>query len=233
MEELLSPTGSREIQYYTEMEELVIPEYGRNIQNLIRYAITIEDKEKRQLVAEGILNLMTQVSDLKKNTKDLQQKLWNHLMKIADYQLDVEIPEDVIIVKEDLHSTVEPLDYPPNKMSYKHYGRLIQRLIEKAKSMPKGKMREEFLTILGAYMKLAFKNWHKNRNITDDVIYKDFERLAEGELSLPEGADLNYLINAPLKRQTKVLKSINQKAGKKRKRKRKSSGGYKKGKTRY
>ncbi len=235
MEQQLSPTSTREIQYFTEMDTLVIPEYGRNIQNLIKYAITIEDKEKRQRVAETIIKLMTQVSDLKHKPKELQQKLWNHLMKISDYKLDVDIPEDVIIVDTDLHSAVEPLEYPPRKMQFKHYGRIIQKLIAKAKKMPEGELRDQFNTILGAYMKLAFQNWHRDRNIPDETIIKDFARISDGKLSIPEGANIDYLAAAPLKRQTKILKatSSGSKSHSKKKRKRKSSNGHRRNKVRY
>ncbi len=231
MDQQLSPPETREIKYFTEMEELIIPEYGRHIQNLIRYACTIEDRDKRQRTAETIIQLMTQVCNQKHKPREIQQKLWNHLLKISGYKLDVDIPEGVVIVKSDLHSEVEPLDYPPKKMLFKHYGRLIQKLISKAKDMPEGDLRDKFLVILGAYMKLALQNWHKERYVPDETIRKDFERLSDGALRLPEEAQLDYLVNAPLRRQTKVLKSLsnnNQKTQRKRKRKRKASGSYRK-----
>ena len=98
--------------------------------------------------------------------------------------------------------------------------------------MPEGELRDQFLIILGAYMKLAFQNWQGDRNVLNDTIEKDFIKLSDGELSLPPGANLDYLVAAPLRRQSKALKLSSNKGskGNKKRRKRKSSNGYRKNK---
>ena len=39
------------MKYNTQREKLNIPEYGRNVQSLVDYALTIEDREKRTAFA--------------------------------------------------------------------------------------------------------------------------------------------------------------------------------------
>lgn len=46
------------MKYNTEEKKLVMPEYGRNIQNMVDYCITIQDREERKRCADTIINIM-------------------------------------------------------------------------------------------------------------------------------------------------------------------------------
>ena len=85
------------MEYNSQHDQLKISEYGRNIQNMINYAKTVEDQEKRQRIVEGIIQLMMQITPQSKNVAEYKQKLWNHLLYIADYDLNVELPEGCLL----------------------------------------------------------------------------------------------------------------------------------------
>ncbi len=216
----------RNIPYYTELDPLKISTYGRNIQNLIQYAKEIQDPDRRQQIVEYIIELMIEVQKNGENikSKDLKQRLWNHLMEIADYELDVKIPEGVTIIKEDLRVAHDPLPYPQQRYRFRQYGHFVLKLIDKAVQIEDENLRKNFAVLIGSYMKLARVNWNKESEISNDSIRADLIKMSEGRLIIPQDADLDMLINAPLKRQTKVLKALEvqkQKQTKKKKKKRK------------
>ena len=80
------------MEYNTERKELIIPEYGRNIQKMVENAMKIEDREKRTEYANSIIASMNNVNPDAKNILDYKHKLWDHLYIISDYKLDVDSP---------------------------------------------------------------------------------------------------------------------------------------------
>ena len=46
------------MQYNTQQKRMPLPEYGRSIQNMVDYALTIQDRAERQRCASTIINIM-------------------------------------------------------------------------------------------------------------------------------------------------------------------------------
>lgn len=185
------------MKYNSQREKLIIPEYGRNIHEMIQYIKTVEDKEKRQFLAEGMVDMMLQMSTNERKTQEYSDKMWTHMLKIADYELDVEVPEGVElsrpapIVKEKMK-----VEYPKPIRRYRHYGQYIQDLINKALAMEDGPKKQEFVRIIGSYMKTAYKQWNRNHYINDESVLEDIKIITKGELSISDDASFDYLKNA-------------------------------------
>lgn len=179
--------------YNTEQVPLIIPEYGRNIQNMIEFAKTIEEDEERQRFANYIVDLMLQMATSSRNNNEFRDKMWLHFFIIAKYDIDVTPPNGVIPKSEE--SQLKPLkvEYPKNNSRYRHYGQFVQKLVEKAIKMEEGPKKEEFKNIIGSYMKLAYKNWSREHYVNDEVIKEELKKMSEGQLLMDEDIVLNKI----------------------------------------
>ena len=106
-------------------------EYGRHIQTMVDYLLTIEDKEKRQQQAHCVIELMGFLNPHLRNVEDFKHKLWDHLFIVSDFKLDVESPYP-IPTRETLKAKPKPLPYPKRKPRYNHLGKNIEIIIDKA-----------------------------------------------------------------------------------------------------
>ena len=198
------------MQYNSKREDLIIPEYGRHIQSMIQYIKTVKDKEKRQILAQGMVDMMLQMSTTERKTQEYADKMWTHMLKIADYELDVDVPEGVDknrpapIVKE-----LMKVNYPKPIKKYRHYGQYIQDLIDKALAMEDGPKKQEFVRIIGSYMKTAYKQWNRDHYINDDSVLEDIKIITKGKLSLSDDASFDYLKNTSTAPRDKRRKSSN------------------------
>ncbi|MFT6807408.1 MAG: hypothetical protein ACJA01_000628 [Saprospiraceae bacterium] len=184
------------MEYNSQKGNLVISEYGRNIQKMIYAVREMEDTEKRQRLAEAIVGLMHQMSSGDRNNPDYRQKLWRHLFRIADYKLEVEAPEGIDISPESNDINVQPISYPDGVRKNRHYGKYVQVLIEKALGMEPGEKRDEFTMIIAYYMKLAYRTWNREHFVSDEVIKQDLLKMSKGELAL--GSDETIEVNVPM-----------------------------------
>ena len=179
-----------DIEYNTEKEAILFPEYGRTVQEMLQYATTIEDRNARQKTVEAIITLMMQVNPGgNRNMEDYREKLWNHAFAIADYKLDVTPPAGITIRREEDRPRAEPIGYPASATRFRHYGNGIQALIKKAIEMPDGPKKEGFVEVIASYMKLAYKTWNREHYVSDDIVKEDLEILSDGQLALHEGHD--------------------------------------------
>lgn len=172
------------MKYNTQREKLTIPEYGRNVQNLVDYALTIEDREKRTAFAGIIINAMAQVNPSVRELSDYRHKLWDHLFIISDYRLDVDSPYPKP-VKEELDSKPERLSYKSSLIRFRPYGKLIENIIDKVITMPEGDEKNALIGMIAQYLKKAYLQWNVN-SCDDEVILKHFEQLSHGQLKLQE-----------------------------------------------
>ncbi|MFM7399862.1 MAG: DUF4290 domain-containing protein [Bacteroidota bacterium] len=181
--------NSVKIEYNTEKPAVRYPEYGRAIQEMVEHAKTLEPRPLRQKTAESIIGLMIMLSpnNPNRNMDDFREKLWNHLFAIANYELDVDPPAGITIVKPEEKPRPEPLGYPNPANRMRHYGNSVHALIQKAIEMPEGSKREGFVEVIASYMKLAYKTWNKEHYVSDDIVKEDLEILSNGQLSLHEG----------------------------------------------
>lgn len=187
--------------YNSQRETLIIPEYGRHIQKMIQHTKQIEDPEKRQRMAHAIIQLMNQMVPQSKDVVDFEKKLWAHLFKIADYDIDVVTTKGEKIERPDGKMSLQNLPYTQTNLKYRHYGKNIMHLIEKAKEMEPGEKRDGCIQIIAAYMKLAYRNWNRDHYVNDENIRSDLKMMTKGELTVPEEMRLDILAmsgpNAP------------------------------------
>jgi len=146
------------MEYNTQNPKIKIREYGRNLQKLIDHAATIEDDAERQQVAEGLVNLMNQLSPQSRTLDDQKAKLWHHLNIISEEKMKVETPEGIEFVPFD--TTEAEIEYPYNKIKYKHYGKNVENMVEAAKQMVDREKQEAFALVIGSYMKMVHKSWN-------------------------------------------------------------------------
>ncbi len=172
------------MKYNTEREKLNIPEYGRNVQGLVDYALTIEDREKRTAFAGIIINAMAQVNPSVKELSDYKHKLWDHLFIMSDYRLDVDSPYPKP-VKEELDTKPERLAYKSSMIRFRPYGKLIENVIDKVITMPEGEEKNVLIGMIAQYLKKAYLQWNVN-SCDDEMILKHFEQLSHGQLKLQE-----------------------------------------------
>jgi len=184
------------MEYNSQRELLIIPEYGRNIQRLILHGKSLEDEEERQHFIERVVRLMQQMHPQNRNIEDYKERLWKHVFRIAEYDLVVSPPGGIIPTPEDYKKKPEKIPYPSTEAKFRHYGNDVQQLIKKAISMEKGPKLDGFIQVIGSYMKLAYKTWNKDHYVSDDIIKKDLLSLSEGQLILPEDTSIDDLANA-------------------------------------
>lgn len=202
-------TGLDNLEYNTERSHLHIPEYGRHFQKMVDYAVSIEDRDERNKVANSIISVMGNLQPHLRDVPDFQHKLWDQLFIMSDFKLDVDSPFP-ITAKEVLQQRPEPLDYPQNHPKYRFYGNNIKRMIDVAVKWDKGDLRDGLEYAIANHMKKCYLNW--NKDVVDDAaIFDHLKELSNGEIDLaPDGETLTE--------STQFLRNRNQKsnrAGKK------------------
>ncbi len=181
------------MEYNSQREELTIPEYGRHVQKLIDYCKTLEKEEERQALAELIVRLMMQMNPQSRNMEDYQDKLWKHFFRIADYDIQVTPPNGETPGKPDKEVKPDQLHYPGSQAKFRHYGHLVQQLIDKAMAMEDSTKKTEFTQVIAAYMKLAYKTWNKEHYVSDETIKSDLKAISDGQLVLAEETQIDNL----------------------------------------
>ena len=178
---------TQNIEYNTEREQLVIPEYGRHIQKMINHAIAIEDREERNKVAKAIIGVMGNMQPHLRDVPDFQHKLWDQLFIISKFKLDVDAPYP-ILTEEELMQPPDPLEYPQNHPKYRFYGNNIIRMINVANSWEESDLKEALIFTIANHMKKCFLNWNKD-TVEDDVIFKHLFELSKGKINLKDSTE--------------------------------------------
>lgn len=168
------------MEYNTTRNHLVIREYGRHIQKMIEYLLTLEDPEKRQRNAYAVIELMGFLNPHLKNVEDFRHKLWDHLFLISDFKLKVSSPYP-IPTRETLKAKPKPLPYPKRYPKFSHLGKNLELVINKALNEQQPDKRDGFANAVAYYMKLAYNNWHKE-TVHDDAIQSELNSITGGQL---------------------------------------------------
>jgi hypothetical protein len=172
------------MEYNTSLPRLIIPEYGRNIQRMIDYAISIEDREKRNVAANAIIQVMGQLNPHLRDFADFKHKLWDHIFIISDFKLDVDSPYPRPTA-ETFKTKPELVKYPVGKIKYKHYGKITEKLIDKASEFPEGKEKDMLAEIIANLLKRSYLNWNRD-TVNDQMILDQLEELSKGKLKLKD-----------------------------------------------
>lgn len=169
--------------YNTQHQKILFKEYGRSVQEMVAYSLTIADRQKRSRVAQSIVSLMSELLPAQnKNTDEFQHKLWDHLHIIANFELDIDSPFPKPN-PEDLHHPIKSLVYPHLNIRHKHYGKHLEILVQRAIEMPDGDKKTAMVRIIAHYMKIVHKNL-RNEIVSDESIRKDLKNLSKGALDI-------------------------------------------------
>ena len=179
--------------YNSQKEILIMPEYGRNVQLLVNYAKTIEDPEYRQALVEKLIRLMHQMHPINRQIDDYLAKLWKHVFRISNYELEVIPAVGEIPTRKAMLKKPDKVSYPLNDTKFRHYGNNVQLLVKKALEMEEGPKRDGFIAVIGSYMKLAYRTWNKDHYVSDEVVKNDLKALSKGKLSLDDNILLDQL----------------------------------------
>lgn len=191
-------------QYNTRHRDIRIQEYGRHVQNMVDYATTIEDKAERQAVAEEIVDIMINMTDPGNKNSDSLAKAWKHIFFMSENELDVEVPKGVEVSETKELFVHEPMEYPQMDIDFKHYGLNVQKMLRKAQEMEDLEDRETYVRIIGSYMKMAYRTWHKEQFVNDEIIKNDIEGMTKGKIKLVlEDTQFNTLKNTVRKTASK------------------------------
>lgn len=170
------------LEYNTERPGLKLPEYGRHVQKMVDYAITIEDKEARNRTAKSIISVMGNMNPHLRDVPDFQHMLWDQLFIISDFELDVDSPYPKLL-KEELEERPEPLQYPQNFPKYRFYGNNIKRMIDEAVRWEDGSKKDGLILTIANHMKKSYLSWNKD-SVEDIVIFDHLYELSDGKIDL-------------------------------------------------
>ncbi|WP_185868931.1 DUF4290 domain-containing protein [Blattabacterium cuenoti] len=198
------------MEYNTNRFKLIIPEYGRNIHKMIDYAMKIKNREKRNRCAWSILKLMTDSTRTRfnKSIPYFQHKLWNQLLIMSNYQLDIDHP----FLKKNPEKTkiisYKKAVYPEYLTDFRYYGKIIRNMIHAVIDCKNRQKKEGLFYAIANTMKKNYLRWNKNM-VEDDIIFKDLKELSKGKICL---------INTdPLLQCSHILRSKRKKTFKKQK----------------
>lgn len=170
------------LEYNSQRPHITLKEYGRNVQKIVAHIRTVPDKDKRTEMAYTLIELIKQLNPTVRESVENPQRLWDDLMIIADFDLDVNNPfsppdKDILSKRPML------VPYPQSNVRYKHYGKNIERLVKEAMKQEDPQERENLVIYLGKLMKTFYGNW--NKEILDDsVILRDIQLMSGGKLTM-------------------------------------------------
>ena len=166
--------------YNTSRKKLALPEYGRNVHNMVDLLLQMEDRERRNKAAHVLIDIMGNLKPYLRDVPDFKHKLWDHLAIMANFKLDIDYPysppsPDVLFEK-------------PNKVPYcqrdirlRHYGHTMELMIKKAQEFEESKEKDILIYQLANHMKKSYLTWNKD-TVEDDKILDDLSEISNGKL---------------------------------------------------
>ena len=176
------------LTYNSRRTDIVIPEYGRVVHEMVAHCIGIEEREERNKCAAAIVSVMRTLVPGSKEMTDHEEKLWGHLYVMADWKLDVDGP---------FPPPARPEEDPgPEKLAYTQigkrpsfYGRIVEDLIAKAIEMPEGEERAALSMMIANLLKRQYLTWNKGA-VEDALIRAQLREMSGGALDVPAEKDL-------------------------------------------
>ncbi|MFT4738106.1 MAG: hypothetical protein ACI8QD_001867 [Cyclobacteriaceae bacterium] len=170
------------MEYNTERDHLKLREYGRNVQRMVSYIKTVEDREKRNSYAITLVELMKQINPNLKDSQEYEQKVWDDLFIVSEFELDIDSPypkPDAAI----LDRKPDRVKYNFNKIKYRHYGRSLEILIEQAINLEDPAEKQGAVITIGKLMKSFYNTWNRE-NIEDEQVLKNIKQLSDNQLDI-------------------------------------------------
>ncbi|GET31052.1 DUF4290 domain-containing protein [Prolixibacter sp. SD074] len=201
------------MDYNSNRKKLKLPEYGRNIHKMVDYVVSIEDREERNRAANQIIEIMGNMYPYLRDVSDFRHKLWDHIAIMSDFKLDIDYPYDPPRPETFLEKP-KPVPYDHTPIKYRHYGKLIEKMIEQASQYEDGSPeKKQLIQMLANQMKKSFVVWNKE-TVNDDKILKDLEELSGGTLKIeqaPRLADARDILRTGGNSNKKKTKGANRK----------------------
>ena len=213
------------MEYNTQRPQLRINDYGRNICKLIEYAKTVEDRDRRNQMAAAIVDIMSRISTDVNEGDDYKRKYWVHLMILANWELDVDVPYE-ISRDETVEFAPHPLAYNQGNTRYRHYGSVMENMIKRVADYPEGEERDELVGLIAHAMKRDYLLWNRD-TVEDDLISLQLNTISGGKLDVP--ADFQYKENRDYLKgldEERRANIVHKKKKKKKKKKNKQQEGF-------
>ena len=173
------------MEYNTQRETLKIPDYGRHVAKMINYCKTVADRDERTTMADAIVEVMAHVNPKIKDRTDYRHILWDHLMMMADYDLDVDSPYEVNREEsESFHP--DRMNYAEGSIRYRHYGRTLESMVRAVAAMDEGEERDLLTSQIAHTLKRQYLQWNRD-TVDDGLIAEQLAELSDGRLQLPAG----------------------------------------------
>ena len=170
------------LDYNTQREKLVLPEYGREVQSMVDYAVALPTKAERQSCANAIIAIMRRMFSQSADAEGFERKLWDHLAMMSNFELDIDYPFDVTEAQTIL-SKPEPMTYPMNNIPVRHYGKMMFELFDKLKTMPEGPDRDALVRMAANQMKRDLMVWGHGSS-DDEKVASDLAYFTDGKVQL-------------------------------------------------
>jgi hypothetical protein len=179
-----------DVEYNTQREQMMISEYGRNIQKMVNFAIAEPNRERRTVLANALITLMGSLNPQLRDVADYKHKLWDHLFIISDFKLDVDCPYPMP-TRESVFRKPNLMDYPQSKIRFRFYGKNIVKMIEAATELEEDAMKTTFINLIGSFMKNACKSWNAE-TLSDEEILAHLEMLSDGKIRAEDNENVEF-----------------------------------------
>lgn len=170
------------MDYNTHLKPLILPEYGRNVQNMVDFCLTIPDREERTLCAKAIVGVMRKLTPQQANTPEKEQKLWDHLNIMSHFSLDVDFPVEVLSAEE-LSPAPKQIPYSNNRIRWRHYGKNIEQMIQVVANLEDGEDKDMLISMIAHHMK-KLQFIHNKEGVDDAKILRDLAIYSDGKIDL-------------------------------------------------
>ena len=183
------------MDYNTQRSKIKMPEYGRHVQKMIDYVVSIPDKEKRNEQVLTVVGVMGVLNPSLRDLEDYKHKLWDNVQIISDFEIDIDSPYP-IPTKETFDTHPDPIPLDKTILKAAHYGRNIQNMIDMIAQKEDPELRISMVMVLAHYMRHQYLIWNKD-SVTEETIYKDIAKLSGGRIIVPEDMHLSPLVHTP------------------------------------
>jgi hypothetical protein len=176
------------MEYNSNLQKLIMPEYGRNIQNMVSHIMTIENRDERQRAAQTVIDVMGNLYTYLRDIDDFKHKLWDHLAIMSDFKLDIDYPYE-IPQPEMFTSKPKIVPYNTGNIKYRHYGIVVQKMIKRTAELEEGAEKDALVQMIADHMKKCYLTW--NKETVDDIkVMADFQELSKGRIDVPQDFQL-------------------------------------------
>ena len=170
------------LDYNTQREKLILPEYGREIQQMVDHALTLTDRDERQRCAETIISIMGRMFPEDKTVEEKNRKFWDHLAIMSGFQLDIDYPYDVNHAAK-IAQKPAPMEYPMKRIPVRHYGSMMFDVFHKLEQMEPGEERDELVRLTANQMRRDLVQWSHGSS-DDEKVAADLTRFTHGKIQL-------------------------------------------------